>query len=80
MIVYAKISPTDTLEIVKLYFLNYLALRAEHQGWIHINDKMMDTFKLLYKNSETKQGTEDLINELLPHGNGVFWKLKEVIE
>lgn len=77
---FAKASPEEALKICKLYFLDYLAKKAENQGWIHIDDKILGVFKTLYENLSTKQGTLDLINVLLPYGNGVFWKLKDVIK
>jgi len=77
---FAEASPDETLEICKLYFLNYLAKKAENQGWIHIDDKMLGVFKTLYENPSTKEGTTELISALLPYGNGVFWKLKEIVK
>lgn len=80
LVVYAQASPKNTLEIARLYFLNYLALRAENQGWIHTDEKIIEAFRLLHQNPETKEETEELINALLPHGNGVFWKLKDILK
>lgn len=77
---FAEASPDETLDICKLYFLNYLAKKAENQGWIHIDDKMLGVFKTLYENPSTKEGTTELISALLPYGNGVFWKLKEIVK
>lgn len=68
----------DALEIAKLYFLNYLAKKAENQGWIHIDDEILGVFNALHENPNTRQGTRDLIDALLPCGNGVFWRLEEV--
>lgn len=77
--IYAKASPEKTLEILRIYMLEYLARRAENQGWIHMTDEITDVFRVLYENSGTREKTYDLINDLLPYGNGLFWKLKDVI-
>lgn len=79
LLVYAKASPEKTIEILRLYLLENLAKKTENQEWIYIADEISDVFRVLYENSATKKKTYDLINDLLPHGNGLFWKLKEVI-
>lgn len=77
--IYAKASPEKTIEILRLYMLENLAKKTENQGWIYIADEIPDVFKILYENSVTEKKTYDLINDLLPYGNGLFWKLKGVI-
>ncbi|MCX6717213.1 MAG: hypothetical protein NTU76_00870 [Candidatus Taylorbacteria bacterium] len=76
----AKVSPKNTIEILKLYLLNYLAVKTEDQGWIHIDDNMLDVFKVLYNNPDTKQETRNLVSALLPYGNGLFWRLEDALK
>ncbi|QQR78228.1 MAG: hypothetical protein IPJ68_04050 [Candidatus Moraniibacteriota bacterium] len=77
--IFAKVSPQDTLTILKLH-LEYVAKKAPQQGWFHLDDKVQEVFQFLYENPETKKGTYNLIDILLPLSNGMFWKLKDIVK
>ncbi len=78
--VFVKVAPQDTLAILRLYLLDYLSQKMEHQGYFHLDDEITEVFEALYNNPDTKQGVYDLIDALLPRGNGAFWKLKDVLK
>lgn len=76
----ARIAPEDALRILRLYLAAPQIPKDNPRAWLYVNDELISIFKILYENQGTKNHTEQLINELLPRGNGQFWRLKEVLE
>ena len=76
----AKVSPQDSLQILRLYLTGPAGPNDRRRAWLYVDDKLIGIFKILYENPSTKTETEGLINELLPRGSGQFWRLKEVLE
>jgi len=76
----AREQPSDSLEIIRLYFKYKADPANANRGWLYIDSGTTDIFKILYENSETKKATYQLINQLLPLSNGQFWRLKEVLK
>ncbi|HEY4499086.1 MAG TPA: hypothetical protein VJH94_03425 [Candidatus Paceibacterota bacterium] len=72
-------APIDTVEILRLYFTP-LDTSPQHRHFMHIDANLVEVFRKLYHNPTTKEQTYQLIDELLPLGNGVYWKLKEALE
>ncbi len=72
--------PEDTLKILRLYFTG--PTFKQRPGYFRTDVGTVELFKKLYKNPSKKMQGEvyDLINELLPLNNGLFWALKDVIE
>jgi hypothetical protein len=74
----AKADPKETLNILRLYLSQEIAPN-KRRGWIYVEQNLVEVFRTLYMNPPTREGTYALINDLLPLGNGQFWKLKEVL-
>lgn len=77
----ATVAPDNTLKILQAY-LDSRYISKSLDGFrhsIYVDRELFDVFKILYKNPSTKDSTYQLINELLPVGNGMFWKLKDVL-
>ena len=74
--------PEEALKILRLYFTAKTNIDNQSHGWLHVDEKMVAIFRGLYKNhsEEIRNKTYTLISELLPLGNGQFWKLKDAIE
>lgn len=73
-----KGSPEDTLEIARLFLLEGGVRKKVNSLYFHLDEKWIDAFRILYTNPTTKQGTDDLINNLIREGGRLFWPLKEV--
>jgi len=70
-----------TFNIVKLFYLNK-AKEASKGKYVHIDEKVVEIFKILYENKETKEDTEKLINDLIEEAGEfgyLFWKLEEIL-
>lgn len=74
----AEKAPGDTVEILRLYFTP-LDMSPRERHFMRVDADLVEVFRRLYQNPITKEATLGLIDELLPLGNGVFWKLKEVL-
>ncbi|HEY4498816.1 MAG TPA: hypothetical protein VJH94_02000 [Candidatus Paceibacterota bacterium] len=74
----AEKAPIDTVEILRLYFTP-LDTSPQHRHFMHIDANLVEVFRKLYQNPTTKEQTYQLIDELLPLGNGVYWQLKEAL-
>lgn len=74
-----KADPGVTLSILRRFLIDgSIAERA--RGHIRTeSEDLLETLRTLYRNTETKEGTYALINDLLPIGNGHFWNLKAVL-
>ncbi|MFA4998719.1 MAG: hypothetical protein WC514_01745 [Candidatus Paceibacterota bacterium] len=79
LLVFAKEAPVETINILNLYLKSKMVSDEQGRRWIYIDDEWVGIFKVLYQNPKTKIDTQKLINELLPLGNGRFWKLKEAL-
>lgn len=78
--VFAKQAPEDTLKILHAHILEEVAKHEPVRTWLHMDTEVYDAFRELYKNETTKEGVRDLINDLLPYRNGMFWGLKDIIK
>jgi hypothetical protein len=76
--VFAAISPRDTVEILRLYFMQ-MDTSIQARGFMHIDADLVEVFRTLFKNPETKEATHKLITDLLPIGGGVYWILKDAM-
>jgi hypothetical protein len=77
--IFAKISPKDTVEILRLYFTE-MDTSVQARGFMHIDADLIAVFKTLFQNLDTKELTRKLITDLLPVGGGVYWVLKQAME
>jgi hypothetical protein len=75
----AQVAPQEALQIIRLYLTGPTIPNGKPRAWLHVDEDLIAIFQDLYKNPSTKEGTEKLINDLLPRGNGQFWRLKEVL-
>jgi hypothetical protein len=78
--VLAPIAPEAVLETLRLHLHTGRVDNPSRPGWVHVDDDLVNTFKALSAATTTKEGTRKLINDLLPLGNGQFWRLKEALE
>lgn len=76
----AKTSPKDTFEIARLYLLEGGVRGGIMRMPFSADNEWFEALKVLYSNSETKDGTFALINDLIREGGSMFWKLKEIIQ
>lgn len=77
---FAKEAPEDTLAILRAHLLEEVAKHEPVRTWLHMDSEVYDAFRELYKNKATKDGVRTLINDLLPYRNGLFWRLKSILE
>lgn len=75
----AKAAPEKTLSILRRYLLDGSTLR-ERPGYLRMDQDLRVVLRDLYANSTTKEATYQLINDLLPIGNGQFWDLKDIVK
>ncbi len=76
----AKSSPEDTVEIARLFLLEGGVRKGTNSLYFFLDEKWIETFRILYRLSMTKQKTIDLINDLILEGGRYFWSLKKVLE
>lgn len=73
-------APEDMLKIARLFFVDG-GIRAGHQRRpYYVEREWFDVFKNLYNNLATKQGTIELIDDLIREGGNPFWGLKNILE
>jgi len=75
----ARAAPEKTLSALRRHLIDGSILK-EAWGYIHVDSNLLDVLKTLYANASTRDGTYNLINELLPIGGGQFWGLKEILK
>lgn len=79
-VIFAEEAPEDTLRILRAYLLEEVAQHDPVRAWPHIDREVFDAFNELYKNKAMRDEVRTLINDLLPHRNGLFWELKSVLK
>lgn len=75
----AKISPKETLEIIRHYLLDGEKLNPHRRGWIHIDRELRTALDVLYANDAMKKEVYELINTLITVGGSQFWPFKGVL-
>lgn len=79
--IFAEEAPEDTLEILRAHLLEEIAKHDPPRTWrLQVDTELIGIFKNIYKHPATREGTRTLINDLLPHRNGLFWGLKSVLD
>jgi hypothetical protein len=73
-------APEDTLAILRSYLLNRYADKDAWRDSVYLDTDIFKAFQELYKNPAIKSGVYDLISQLLPHGRGRFWGLKDILK
>ena len=73
-------SPSKTLEILRLYFLDNFIPNMKRLGFFVVQREFVDAVRVLYNNDQTKEDTESLIGVLAQRGTSKFWDFKKVIE
>ncbi|MFA6077339.1 MAG: hypothetical protein WC735_04685 [Candidatus Paceibacterota bacterium] len=78
----ATLAPENTLKILNAYLdSRYISKSLDGSEYsIYVDKEIFDVLNILYKNTSTKDGVYQLIDQLLPVGNGMFWKLKDIIK
>jgi len=77
--IFAKKAPQNTLIILRFYLFEEVAKHEPVRTQFQIDDRIYNTFKELYNNKMIKEKVCKLINDLLPYRNGLFWKLKSIL-
>lgn len=76
----SKDAPEDMLKITRLFFIDG-GIRAGHQRRpYYVEREWFDVFRNLHANPSTKQGTIELIDDLIREGGNPFWGLKSILE
>lgn len=78
----ATLAPENTLKILKAY-LDSRYISKTLDGFphsIYVDREIFDSLDILYRNPTTREEVYNLINDLLPVGSGLFWKLKDIIK
>ena len=77
----AQAAPEDTLEIARLHLLvGGVQGKNQRMLWHWDSDnKWIEAFEILYRNSSTKIETRGLINRLVGEGGRTFWQLKRIL-
>jgi hypothetical protein len=76
----AAVSPEDVVEALRSHLYTGRVTDPSARGWVHVDDNLVETFKVLCANDSTDESARRLINDLLPLGNGRFWRLKEALQ
>jgi hypothetical protein len=76
----ASVAPGAVLESLRLHLLVGRVDNPSDRRWVYVDDGLVEIFKILYVDPATKEPTRKLINDLLPLGNGQFWRLKEAMQ
>ena len=76
----AKKSPRDTLNILKLYFLDNFIPNMRQLGIFLVPDEFVEAAKILHDNAQTKEEVDSLVSLLLDAGGYKFWDFKKVVE
>jgi hypothetical protein len=78
----ATLAPENTLKILKAYLdSRYISKTLDGFSYsIYADREIFDSLDILYRNPATKEEAYSLINDLLPVGSGLFWKLKDIIK
>jgi hypothetical protein len=76
----APVSPGAVLESLRLNLLVGRVANPADRRWVYVDDDLVQIFKILYVAQATKEPTRKLINDLLPLGNGQYWRLKEALQ
>lgn len=72
--------PEITLEIARLYLLEGVVRQQKSRMMFGFpDDAWIQSLKVLYENPSTRQGTIDLINDLISFGGSMFWGLKGIL-
>lgn len=76
---FADKAPMQTVRILRLVLIE----GGQKEAWIYARymDKLQEPLKRLYADTDpaVKESAYQLINDLLPLGNGRFWDLKEIV-
>ncbi|MFH0892467.1 MAG: hypothetical protein V1867_06845 [Candidatus Falkowbacteria bacterium] len=73
-------APEDTLEILRLYWLDGTVYGKSNQSPFHVAEEWVEAFRILHNNPKTKRGVYNLIDSLIRDGGDVFWVLEEIIK
>ena len=76
----ARVSPSIVVQCLRLRLVEAGAADPAHSGWVYVDDELINTFRILYREPTSQEATQKLINDLLPIGNGQFWRLKEAMQ
>jgi hypothetical protein len=76
----APISPSTVMQCLRLRLVEARAADPAHSGWVYADDELIKTFRILYREPTSQKATRKLISDLLPIGNGQFWRLKEAMQ
>ena len=75
----ARIAPDKTLSALRRHLIDGSILQRA-RGYIRVEGNLKESLSTLYTNESTREGTYQLINELLPIGGGQFWPLKDILK
>lgn len=71
--------PEKTFEIINCYLRgNYINNTGQFKYSFYIDDDIFNSLDIIYKSTGLQKEIGSLISDLLPIGNGQFWKLKEI--
>jgi len=76
----AEASPSDTLAILRLIFLEGGVRLKKMRMPFSLGDEWMAAFEIVYNNPNTKSDTYTLIDNLIAEGGNIFWGLKKIIK
>ncbi len=81
LVIFAKINPDITLEIIQSYLLNSdKNINQNRRTPLGYNHEIRDALKIIYLSDERqKQKVMDLVDILIEKGSSNFWSLKEII-
>lgn len=75
----AKVAPEKMLSILRRYLVDGPLLKKPG-SYIRVDKNLTEVIQSLYDNPSTKSDTYNLINDLLPLGNGRFWSLMDIVK
>ena len=76
---FASESPEDTLEIIRLLWLEN-GIRGNNRLTGIFDQELYDALVILCAKDKTRAGTESLINKLISEGGDRFWHLKKILK
>jgi hypothetical protein len=75
-----KVAPKEVIEIVRLHLLECGVRNQKMPLPFMYDEEWFEALRSLYKDSETRDKTYTLIDDLIREGGSTFWKLKNIIK
>lgn len=74
--IFSREAPKETVSMLRSFLFGK---RNEARRWIHVDDDLFETFRILSANPDTQEETRTLVNDLILQYGQQFWRLEEAL-